>query len=83
MRTGKYSGLDTATFTGKRISQCVLCWEVFSGESTFALHRITGKAIGNPGQYFLGDCRNPEDKGMTLNDHGVWVRKDHYHDKCA
>jgi len=54
--------------------QCPVCYELFSGESTFALHRIEGMRVtGYPGEYWLTECRDPASKGMTLNPHGVWT----------
>jgi hypothetical protein len=69
---GRYSGLVQAP-RGTGLCQCPACFEMFSGESTFVLHRIAGARVGGePGQYFLGYCRHPADKGMSLSDTGVW-----------
>jgi hypothetical protein len=70
--TGKFSRLDVP-ISGIRTSRCSLCHELFSGEAAFVLHRINGTRVGgNPGEYFLGTCRHPESKGMTLGRNGVW-----------
>lgn len=54
--------------------ECPVCRELFSGETTFVQHRANGNVTGNPGGYFLGECRDPSSKGLTLNEHGVWSR---------
>jgi hypothetical protein len=72
-RTGRFSGRNNTRWNGNRVSQCPMCFELFSGESTFALHRIEGRSTsGRPGEHFLGPCRNPETKGMELGQNGVW-----------
>ena len=73
MSVGKFSGFDTTRWTGMAISQCPLCFELFSGESTFVLHRIDGASTsGRPGEHLLGKCRDPKTKGLKLNPYGVW-----------
>jgi len=53
--------------------QCPVCYELFSGESTFVLHRIEGMRVNSaPGKYWLTECRDPASKGMKLNAYGVW-----------
>jgi len=54
--------------------QCPVCYELFSGESTFVLHRIEGMRVNSaPGKYWLTECRDPASKGMKLNAYGVWT----------
>lgn len=73
MLVGKFSGRDNTAFSGLAVSQCPLCFELFSGESAFVLHRIDGASTsGRPGEHFLGECRDPETKGLRLNPYGVW-----------
>lgn len=58
---------------GTQACQCPLCFEVFSGESTFVWHRIDqASRPSRPGEYFLGECRDPAIKGMVLSDTGIW-----------
>lgn len=70
-RVGRFSGI-AAEVRGTRLCQCPICHEIFSGESTFVLHRIEGRRVGNPGAYSLGECRDPASKGMRLSESGVW-----------
>jgi hypothetical protein len=72
-RTARFSGGDNSRWTGNRVSQCPLCFELFSGESTFAFHRVADRTPpGSPGARWLGECRDPASKGMTLGRNGVW-----------
>ena len=72
---GEFSGISDLQPRGTRLCQCPLCYEIFSGEATFVLHRIEGDRVGGkPGAYNLTECRDPASKGMILNDAGVWVR---------
>jgi hypothetical protein len=72
-RVGKFSGRDNTAFSGLAVSQCPLCFELFSGEATFVLHRIDGASTsGRPGEHLLGKCRDPKTKGLRLNPYGVW-----------
>jgi len=59
------------------ICQCPNCGESFSGETTFVSHRVPGKVTSRPGEYFLGECRDPATKGMRLNARGVWCAPAH------
>lgn len=74
--TGKFSGIADVKPHGTRVSQCPLCHEWFSGETTFAWHRIDREKCptGSPGELWLGECRNPASKGMTLGRSGVWAQ---------
>lgn len=72
-RVGRFSGRDNTKWTGNRVSCCALCHELFSGESTFAFHRVADRTPpGCPGTRWLGECRDPASKGMTLGRNGVW-----------
>lgn len=78
-RAGKWSGVDlVATLAdpkvGERVSGCPCCNEAFASESLFVWHRIDKPVPpkGHLGEYWLGDCRSPEDLGMTLTPKGVW-----------
>jgi hypothetical protein len=77
-RIGKFSGLDRDVCIenmqlGKNLSQCPLCYELFSTERNFVLHRIKGKAVGNnPAAYYLEACRDPATKGLALSNRGVY-----------
>lgn len=79
-RPGKYSGIEhgpleelAGKILGKNICLCPLCFELFSTERNFVLHRIAGKNVGNnPGAYFLEPCQDPSTKGLALSNRGVW-----------
>jgi hypothetical protein len=72
--TGKFSGISGLEPRGTRMCQCPLCFELFSGESTFVWHRVSRATIpgGEAAALLLGECRDPASKGMTLSPEGVW-----------
>jgi len=71
--TGKFSGISGLRPRGSRICQCPLCFELFSGESTFVFHRVDDRTPpGRPATRVLGECQDPASKGMTLSPGGVW-----------
>jgi hypothetical protein len=76
-KVGKYSGLDRDVCIenmqlGKNLSQCPLCWELFSTERNFVSHRVPKTVGNNPAAYWLGPCRDPRSKGLVLSHRGVW-----------
>ncbi len=72
-RTGRFSGIDGLEPKGTRLCQCPVCFELFSGERPFVLHRIEGNRVSAaPGKYWLTDCRNPASKGLVPDARGVW-----------
>ena|SRR6266568_1796483 len=71
---GRFSAPVNIGPRGTRMCQCPVCLELFSGESTFVLHRIESERPPPlPGERRLGECHYPASKGMKLNEYGVWV----------